>query len=431
LPLTSISLPAEAARAPALVEPDRRAIRYLDRLDTFSAQFKHMLRLSRRALARGWRLAWMYLDAAAYLALMVAVAQARWGWVRFRYHSAGLFYHVLTVMELALRQGERSVDAGVRAIVQAPNRLPLVRHRLRWQWALFRRAQRRRLARAWEDAELALHYGEYWVDTHVADALAALAPALDRLRRLPRRQVWTYTVTASAASAGALTFVVLILVGAQGRLPITQAPSAMTAAALASHTGARLLRPDLAAAPLTVAATQTPEPTLAPSATPEPVLTATPIANSYAFWDSGVPWEGGWDGIAECYGGVYAPAGSGAFIWPTDGHYLVGKNYNWRWHPGLDLAVMLGGPVYAMDSGVVVYAGWNVYGYGNMIILDHGNGWHTLYAHLSEVSVACGEGVVQGDVIGLGGSTGNSTGPHLHLEMRGPDGRVSPWGYLP
>ena len=84
----------------------------------------------------------------------------------------------------------------------------------------------------------------------------------------------------------------------------------------------------------------------------------------------------------------------------------------------VDFGGSLGSAIYAVDAGTVIYAGWNDYGYGNMIMLDHGNGWQTLYAHLDSVLVGCGQNVGQGDMIGLMGSTGNSTGPHLHFEMR-------------
>ncbi len=82
-------------------------------------------------------------------------------------------------------------------------------------------------------------------------------------------------------------------------------------------------------------------------------------------------------------------------------------------------------------SGVVVYAGWNDWGYGYVIVLDHGNGWQTLYAHLSTVNVVCGQSVYQGDVIGAMGSTGNSTGAHLHFEiMHDEYGKVNPHNFL-
>jgi murein DD-endopeptidase MepM/ murein hydrolase activator NlpD len=181
-------------------------------------------------------------------------------------------------------------------------------------------------------------------------------------------------------------------------------------------------------APLTAVPTATPIPT----ATPQPVLTATPIPipTVYPSWESTLPQYGGWNGGGQCWGPVAAPVGSGYFVWPTDHHVLVGRNYSY-WHPGLDLGGNLGDPLYASDSGAVVYSGWNNYGYGNLVIIDHGNGWHTLYAHFNEIYVACGEAVTQGQVIGAAGTTGNSTGPHLHFEMRYNSGYVSPWNYLP
>jgi murein DD-endopeptidase MepM/ murein hydrolase activator NlpD len=92
----------------------------------------------------------------------------------------------------------------------------------------------------------------------------------------------------------------------------------------------------------------------------------------------------------------------------------------------------MGSPVYATDAGVIVYAGWNDYGYGNMIIIDHGHDWQSLYAHLSTINVVCSQSVGQGDIIGAFGSTGNSTGPHLHFELMNTIyGKVNPWNFLP
>ena len=178
-------------------------------------------------------------------------------------------------------------------------------------------------------------------------------------------------------------------------------------------------------------ATPSPRPTLPPTPTLEPVLTAPPIPTLFSAWESWLPTQGGWNGLAECWGGVLAPVGTGHFVWPTDKHYLVGKDFNWRWHPGLDLGGEVGDPIYAADAGVAVYAGWNVYGFGNLVILDHGNNWHSLYAHLSEIHVTCGQGVTQGALLGLAGSTGRSTGPHLHFEIRSGGVNVNPWEYLP
>ena len=98
---------------------------------------------------------------------------------------------------------------------------------------------------------------------------------------------------------------------------------------------------------------------------------------------------------------------------------------------GIDLAGSEGEGVYATDAGVVVYSGWNNYGYGNMIMIDHGNGFQSLYAHLSAYNVGCGQSVGQGDVIGAIGSTGNSSGSHLHFEMMYNGTKINPWDYLP
>ena len=122
--------------------------------------------------------------------------------------------------------------------------------------------------------------------------------------------------------------------------------------------------------------------------------------------------------------------GTGAFIWPADNHYLSGNDY-WSGHLGIDIAAADGAPLYAVDSGLVVYAGAIGGGYGNMVMIDHGNGYHSLYAHMSVVSVTCGQSVYQGNLIGLAGSTGNSTGPHLHFEIRYQGGFINPWYVLP
>jgi murein DD-endopeptidase MepM/ murein hydrolase activator NlpD len=79
----------------------------------------------------------------------------------------------------------------------------------------------------------------------------------------------------------------------------------------------------------------------------------------------------------------------------------------------------------------VVFSGWANGGYGNMVMIDHGNGWQTVYAHMERSSVVCGQSVAQGSTIGFSGSTGNSTGPHLHFETRYLDGFVNPWYVLP
>ena len=109
------------------------------------------------------------------------------------------------------------------------------------------------------------------------------------------------------------------------------------------------------------------------------------------------------------------PYGSGNFTWPTAGWLTQPYRYD---HRAIDIAAPHGTTVTAADRGVVVRAGWNNQGYGLFIIIDHNIDYVTLYAHLSEVLVEEGDVVGQGDVIGKVGSTGNSTGPHLHFEIR-------------
>jgi len=124
------------------------------------------------------------------------------------------------------------------------------------------------------------------------------------------------------------------------------------------------------------------------------------------------------------------PIGEGSFIWPTTATNLSGTPFT-SYHPGIDIAGSTGNAIYASASGVVVYAGWNNYGYGLMVVIDHGDGWQTLYAHMNDVDVVCGQAVFQGNVIGGVGSTGNSTGPHLHFEMQHDVyGKVNPFGFV-
>lgn len=91
------------------------------------------------------------------------------------------------------------------------------------------------------------------------------------------------------------------------------------------------------------------------------------------------------------------------------------------WHPGTDFAVDYETPIYAAETGVVVFAGWHRDGYGELIIIDHGDGWTTYYAHLSNRFVGCGDQVTKGQLIGEMGMTGNATGIHLHFEIRQND----------
>lgn len=136
-------------------------------------------------------------------------------------------------------------------------------------------------------------------------------------------------------------------------------------------------------------------------------------------------------GAGACDPVTGGAVGYGSFIYPTNKHYLSGFDFSPSTnHNGLDFAGNTGEAVYASDAGVIVYAGWNDYGYGNMIMIDHGNGFQSLYAHLSALNVGCGQSIGQGEVIGAVGSTGRSSGSHLHFEIMAGL-KVNPWDYLP
>jgi murein DD-endopeptidase MepM/ murein hydrolase activator NlpD len=135
-------------------------------------------------------------------------------------------------------------------------------------------------------------------------------------------------------------------------------------------------------------------------------------------------------GAGACPGGYEGAYGTGTFVWPAVNRYVVGNDY-WSGHLGIDIGAGMGASIYAADSGVIVFAGPAFGGYGNMIMIDHGNGYQTLYAHLSRVSTWCGASVSQGQMIGAAGSTGNSSGPHLHFEVRYMGGFINPWFVLP
>ncbi|MFN3705922.1 MAG: peptidoglycan DD-metalloendopeptidase family protein [Thermoflexales bacterium] len=140
--------------------------------------------------------------------------------------------------------------------------------------------------------------------------------------------------------------------------------------------------------------------------------------------------------VGKCGEVAIPPLGSGSFIYPTKRQYLSGYDFG-RYHPGLDFAGRLGEPIYASDGGTVIYAGYSLnaagvpVGYGQYVVLDHGNGYQTLYAHASQLYVSCGQQVAQGAVIAAIGSVGRSTGPHLHFEIRYKGMAVNPWTLLP
>ncbi|AJQ26123.1 murein hydrolase activator EnvC family protein [Pelosinus fermentans] len=143
--------------------------------------------------------------------------------------------------------------------------------------------------------------------------------------------------------------------------------------------------------------------------------------------------------IRRSQNGKQGPSGgTGAMMWPTDVTEITSP-YGWRTHPifgtsryhsGIDIGADYGDSVRAADSGVVIYADW-MGGYGKAVIIEHGNGISTLYGHNSELLVVEGQRVRKGEVISRVGSTGYSTGPHLHFEVRENGSPTSPMDYLP
>ena len=124
-----------------------------------------------------------------------------------------------------------------------------------------------------------------------------------------------------------------------------------------------------------------------------------------------------------------AARGSGHFAWPVSGH--ITQQF-WGGHRAIDVGAWTGAPIVAADSGYVVKAshGWNG-GYGRMVMIDHGNGFVSLYAHMNTIYVRQGENIAKGEQLGTVGNTGRSTGPHLHFEVRQQGTARNPFYYLP
>jgi murein DD-endopeptidase MepM/ murein hydrolase activator NlpD len=132
--------------------------------------------------------------------------------------------------------------------------------------------------------------------------------------------------------------------------------------------------------------------------------------------------------------GAQVATGSGVsasgLIWPVHGPVTSGFGVRWgRMHEGIDIAVPVGTPVVAAAAGTVIAAGW-LGGYGNLVVIDHGNGLATAYGHNSSLAVGVGQTVAQGQLISYSGSTGHSTGPHVHFEVRVSGTAVDPLAYL-
>jgi len=130
------------------------------------------------------------------------------------------------------------------------------------------------------------------------------------------------------------------------------------------------------------------------------------------------------------YSGPLVYVGTGTFAWPVS-PIRITQNF-WSGHPAIDIDTYLGQPVFASDSGTVIYSSWDTTGYGNLVIIDHANGYWTYYAHNDANLVRPGEGVLQGQQIAESGSTGNSTGEHLDFRIRLAEGGfLNPLDYLP
>jgi murein DD-endopeptidase MepM/ murein hydrolase activator NlpD len=203
----------------------------------------------------------------------------------------------------------------------------------------------------------------------------------------------------------------------------------------------------MASGPIPVGSGGTPDPFASPppggGPNPNPGGGGTPGSAS----QGGAPWH--ISGAGQCEGGgPYSHAGTPAFVWPTQEHVLSG--YDWMTmrvvngtsqpHYGIDIRANQGAPIYAAAEGVITWSGWEgSAGYGNLIVIDHGDGWGSRYAHLSAIFVPCDDLVTAGQLIGESGNTGRSSGAHLHFEILGwytngagrQWGTINPWCFLP
>ncbi len=175
----------------------------------------------------------------------------------------------------------------------------------------------------------------------------------------------------------------------------------------------------------------TPPPTMPPDASPDvtPGPTAPPSPGGFTYVD---PFNKVSRYDTGYCGSVPAGQGwSGSLTWPTRSRDLdPDRGFNGS-HPAIDILTSMGASVFAADTGVVIWAGFNSWGYGNLIILDHGGGRQTYYAHLEDVSVGCGQVVSRGETMGTVGKSGASVIPHLHFEFRRNNYNYNPLHWLP
>jgi murein DD-endopeptidase MepM/ murein hydrolase activator NlpD len=142
--------------------------------------------------------------------------------------------------------------------------------------------------------------------------------------------------------------------------------------------------------------------------------------------------------IRRQQGGGGPSIGTGIYTWPAPGYTAITSPFGMRYHPilktrklhtGVDIGAPMSASIVAADSGKVIFCGWMT-GYGQVVVIDHGGGKSTLYAHQSRILVSNGQSVNKGQTIGKVGSTGWSTGPHLHFEVRVNGTPVNPMGYI-
>ena len=130
------------------------------------------------------------------------------------------------------------------------------------------------------------------------------------------------------------------------------------------------------------------------------------------------------------YAGEFPNLGTGYFVWPLAPPYTLTQEY-WGGHPALDIDTYSRQPIFASDSGTVAFSGWDNTGYGNLVIIDHGNGYRTYYAHNEANLVSAGQTVAQGQQLAESGSTGNSSGEHLDFRILYGGSFQNPLNYLP
>lgn len=175
---------------------------------------------------------------------------------------------------------------------------------------------------------------------------------------------------------------------------------------------------------------ETPSPSV-PDTTP-PSTTPDGSSPQGAFLSRHDPWYLlSWYDTGYCLDPPPGRGWSGRLFWPTDGQDIDADRGFRGGHPAIDILASLGSPVYAAETGVVIWAGYNTWGYGNLVVLDHGGGWLTLYVHLGRVYVDCGQAVGRGEVIGTVGQSGSSSFPHLHFEVRRDGFNFNPLDWLP